>query len=102
MGVHCTLGSSVLSPAIAKRAAVCIGICNSGWVAESGTSVRNLHQSSSSTESRREDSEDELAEIAGAHYPYIFEPEDTSSDHSESSNKDIEAEEEDRLNDTSW
>ena len=34
--------------------------------------------------SSREDSEDRIAELAGVHHHYIFEPEDTPSDHSES------------------
>ena len=52
-------------------------------VIESGTSVKDSYVNS--TESSREDSEDELAELAGAHHPYIFfEPEDTPSDYSES------------------
>ena len=46
---------------------------------ESGISVRDSYKLNSS----REDPEDE---VAGAHHSYIFEPEDTSSDCSESSN----------------
>ena len=48
--------------------------------------MRDGYQSPSSTERSRQDSEDEVAELAGAPYPHIFEPEDTFSDHPESFN----------------
>ena len=57
---------------------------------KSGTSVRGVTISIFKFNSSREDSEDDVAELAGAHHSSIFEPEDTSSDHSESSNKENE------------
>ena len=51
----------------------------------------------SSTEISREDSKDKVAVVAGAHHPYRFELEDTSSaDNSVSSNEENELQE-DRL-----
>ena len=41
-------------------------------------------------ESSRKVSEYEVAELAGVHHPYRFEPEDTYSDHSEFSNEENE------------
>ena len=40
--------------------------------------LQNIRDTPSSTESSRKDSEDEVAELAGAHHPYRFELEGTS------------------------
>ena len=67
-----------------------------GVATESGTSLRGVHQSKL-YRSSREDLEEVLAELAGAHHLYRFELEDTSSaDHSDSSNEENELQE-DRL-----
>ena len=82
----------LLSPAIARRATVCIGIWYrkqlQGLTIGCGTSVRGSHINLQALQKLAEDSE-EVAELAGRHHLYRFELEDTTSaDHFESSNED--------------